>query len=504
MRNILHKFSLTTVAVITILLLLPPLPTEADGGPVLSDTELWAQLKEGQQTAVVTLKDDNTVDVDLFVSLLDSSGQSHEVVFFVPLGEAPSAFNVIERTSLDFDKELTTKLDEAIRQQEDDKRNIRLSLLSVMLLTNGGWMSVIGLPLLLSGCAHEASPEANFETDSSRVDIYGLDEDTDLETLILTTGLDPSVQATLSRLRGQRIAIVTLQTQPQLAGGDGSYRPTGQPGIHLSWTTKLVFQSATATYSYPLGTGSAWAHPIELTRVYVFAPPGINFTVQYPRLGTDQSGFSRGIFSSPYPKIVFYYGTSAYAVDEARGNFGNIWRATYTQSNSAEDIVITVGSSSGFLAALRRILVGLGIVPNLLVGLLIALAVWIVVWRYIMPRMVGIEYSWRSFRLWRDALIYPAINAVLVLGAASIVGIVYLVSEEFWVMWIIAGLILGILVIVPVVFAIPGVIYLLKWHWHRFNVTRSKAVLAYIVVILITNVAYLALASSYTALIGVI
>lgn len=489
--------------VLTICLLLAlPSPAKADGGPILSDPELWAQLKEGQQTAVVTLKDNNTVNVDLFVSMLDESGQSHEVVFFVPLGKDPTDFSVIEQTSLDFDQELTEELDEALRREVQSKRDIGLSLLSATLLINGGWMSPIGFALLLSGCAAAPAPEATYETDSSRVDIYGLNEDTDLEALINTTGLDPSVRATLSRLRGQRIAIVTLQTQPPLPGDDSSYHPVGQPGIHLAWTTELASQSAGAAYSYPLGTGSAWAHPIELTRVYVVAPPGIDFTVQYPRLGTDYSGFTQGPFGPPRPQIIRHYNTSAYAVDEARGNFGHIWRATYTQSNSAEDIVIITGSSAGFLITLRRVLVGWGIVPNLLVGLLMALVMWVIVWRYIVPRMLGTEYRWRGSRLWRDSLIYPGINAVLLLGGASIVGAFFLSPIPF--LAIIPGLIVAVLIVLPVLFAVPSVIYLLRRHVRSLGVSKSQAVTAYIVVILIANFAYLALAFGYAALIGVI
>ncbi len=504
MRNTLYRLFPAAILVITSLMLVFPSPAKADGGPILKDPELWDQLKEGQQTAVITLKDNDTVDVDLFVSLLDSSGQSHEIVFFVPLGTGPTDFSVIERTSLDFDQELTEELDEALREEAQNKRDIGLSLLPASLVINGGWMLAVWFPLLLSGCAAETAPISTYETESSRVDIYGLDEDTDLEALINTTGLDPSVQSTLSRLRGQRIAIVTLQTQSPLPGGNDSWRPTGQPGIHLAWTTALVTQSDRAAYSYPLGTGSSWAHPIELTRVYVVAPLGMDFTVQYPRLGTDHSGFTRPIFGNPAPRIIRHYHTPAYAVDEARGNFGHIWRATYSQSNSAEDIVVVVGSSGGFLTTLRRVLVGWGIVPNLLVGLLVALVLWVVTWRYIMPRMLRTEYRWRDSRLWRDSLIYPGINAVLVLGAASIVAILFLASKDFWPMWIIAGLIVTVLIVLPVMFGVPGVIYLLKRHWHSFNVYRGQAVKAYFVVILITNFAYLALAFGYTALIGVI
>lgn len=499
MRNILHRLYLVTIIVIVSLLVVA-YPVKADGGPVLSDPELWAQLEEGQQTAVVTLKDNNTVDVDLFISLLDSSGQSHEIVFFVPLGKDPTSFSVAEKTSYSFDKELTKELDEALREEVEGKRNVCLSLFPASAMINGGWMLAVWFPFLLSGCAHEAAPEAIYETESTRVDIYGLNEDTDLEMLINTTGLDPSVQLTLSRLRGQRIAVVTLHTIPPLTGDDSSYYPGGQPGIHLAWTTALAPQSATAAYPYPLGTGSAWAHPIEITRVYVVAPPGLDFTVQYPRLGTDYSGFTRPLFGTPESRILRYYHTSAYAVDEARGSFGHIWRATYTQSNSSEDVVIIAGSSGGFLTTFRRILVGWGVVPHILLGLLVALVLWVVAWRYIIPRMLKMEYRWRDPKLWRDSLIYPGINAVFVLAAATLVGLFSLMSGYLSIL----VLILAVLVLLPLILGIPGLLYLVIRHQYRMDFSGGHPVKAYIVVVLVTNFAYLALAFGYTALIGIL
>jgi hypothetical protein len=504
MRNIILRFCLNAIFVITGFLLVFPSPVKADGGPILTDPELWGLLKEGQQTAVITLKGDGTAGVDLFVSMLDSSGQSHEVVFFIPLGIAPSDFSVIERTSLDFDRELTEELDQALRDEVYNRRNVRLSMLPASAVINGGWMLVAWYPVLLSGCAQGEAPEASYETESSKVDIYGLDEDTNLYALINTTGLDSSVKETLSRLRGQRIAIVTLQTQPPLAGGEGSGSPLGQPGIHLSWTASLTRQSATAAYSYPLGTGSSWANPVEMTRVYVVAPHDIDFTVQYPELGAEHSGFTQGFFGVPEPNILRYDHISAYAIDEAWNSSGHIWRGIYTQSNSAEDIIVSVGSSSGFLSSLRRVLVGWGTVPNLIIGLLIALALWVVAWRYIMPRMVEADYNWRSPRLWRESLIYPAINTVAMLVAALIVGIPLLILGSVLGIWTVASLLLVAIIMLPVIFTVPGTIYLLRKQWLKFNVTRGQAFKAYITVSLVANLAYLALAFGYTALIGVL
>ena len=518
MRNRRKKFCLATTLLIAILLLCFPWPAIADGGPVLSDPQLWAQLEEGQQTAVVTLKSDSTVDVDLFVSLLDNSGESHEVVFFVPLGTDAADFTVTERTSLDFDRELIQELDEALRREVERKTNVWLSLLSPTLLTNGGWMLAICFPLLLSGCggAGTPSPEESYETDSSRVDIYGLDEDTDLQALINTTGLDPSVQETLSRLTGQRIAIVTLQTQPPVPGDgdDGWYEPTGQPGIHLAWTTALVAQSASVAYSYPLGTGSSWAHPIGLTRIYVVAPPGIDFTAEYPRLGTDYSGYSglaEGpfyLFDSPRPRIMDHYDTPAYAVDEARGNFGHIWRATYTQSNSAEDVVISLAPSGGLLTTVRGSLRGWGIVPTILLGLLVALLLWVVAWRYLMPRMLGTEYRWREARLWSDSLTYLGIHAGVVLAVAALAagGFVLgvLVGSFTGAAVFVAGAVVAAVVMVPALFGVPSIFLFVRKQRRETGVSGGRAARAYIVVVLVANAAYLALAFGYAALAGAI
>lgn len=519
MWNRRKKFCLATAFIIASLLLSFPSPTIADGGPVLSDPELWAQLEEGQQTAVVTLKSDNTVDVDLFVSLLDSSGESHEVVFFVPLGTDPMDFSVMEKTSLDFDKELIEELDDALRKEARSKANVWLSLLSATLLTNGGWMLAICFPLLLSGCGWGGGgiqPEETYETDSSRIDIYGLDEDTDLEALVNTAGLDPSVRETLSRLTGQRIAIVTLQTQPPLPddGGDPWYEPTGQPGIHLAWTTALVPQSGSVAYSYPLGTGSSWAHPIGLTRIYVVAPPGIHFTAQYPRLGTDYSGYSgfveRLLYPGrqPRPRIMDHYNTSAYAIDETRGDFGHIWRATYTQSNSAEDVVISLGSSDGFLTAVRRALRGWGIVPAILLGLLIAILLWVAAWRYFMPRMLGMEYRWRGSRLWQDSLTSLGINAGVVLAAAALAGGVFLLALFMGALAGMAGfvaalVIAGLLMLVALL-GVPSILLFVRRQRRELGVSRGRAAAAYIAVVLVANSAYLALAFGYAALAGVI
>jgi hypothetical protein len=473
------------------LILTFPLTVRADGGPVVGP-HLWASLKEGRQIAVVTLKDTNSADVDLFISLLDSTGESHEVVFFVPLGFNAGNFGVSEENSLDFDESNTKELDSIIYKDVQRRHQAINSLFAGTLLINGVWLLPIWVPVLLSGCA-APPPVATFETESSQVSIYGLDEDTDLVDLISTTGLDPAVPGTLSRLEGQQIAVVNLQTQPEVAGGSAEDRDERrrEPGIHLSWTTALVPGESGASYSYPLGTGDSWSHPIEITRIYVVAPPGIDFSVRYPELGVECSGHDRQ-FGGFTPRIADYQNIPAYAVDEAVGDFGHVWRATYTQSNSAEDIVITARPQS----RLSKVYAGAQAAGEgwwaFLLGLIAALAFWILGWRHLVPRLLGDSYQGDIATLQRCALTYTYTNFGLLFPGVIL----------YW-FWSATG---NNIMFVPLLILFGGVSTLIfsLGHLKRLGTDTRKAVKAYILVTLASNGAYLIFSLIYAKLTGII
>jgi hypothetical protein len=473
-----------------VLILAFPLPVRADGGPIVGP-HLWSSLKEGRQIAVVTLKGTNSAEVDLFISLLDKTGESHEVVFFLPLGFEAGDFGVFEEDSLDFDKGNTEDLDRILYKDVQRRQQSINSLFAGTLLINGVWLLPLWVPMLLSGCA-EAMPVATFETESSQVSIFGLDEDTDLDDLINTTGLDPSVRGSLSRLRGQRIAVVNLQTQPQGAGDDsGRGSRDSEPGIHLSWTTALVPGESGASYSYPLGTGDSWSHPIEITRIYVVAPPGIDFSVRYPELGVECSGYDRE-FGGYSPRIADYQSIPAYAVDDAVGNFGRVWRATYTQSNSAEDIVIAVKPQSW----LSRVYAGAQAAGEgwwaFLLGLIAALAFWILGWRRLVPRLLGDSYQGDIATLQRCALTYTYTNFGLLFPGVIL----------YW-FWSATG---NNIIFVPLFILFAGVSTLIfsLGHLKRLGVDTRKAVKAYVVVTLASNFAYLIFSVIYGKLTGII
>ena len=76
--------------------------------------------------------------------MLDESGQSHEVTFFVPLGIDATQFETTEETSREFEESVTAPLDALLRaeveRQATYKTNVRGSLLLGTLLSMaGGW-----------------------------------------------------------------------------------------------------------------------------------------------------------------------------------------------------------------------------------------------------------------------------------------------------------------------------------------------------------------------------
>lgn len=481
-----------------------PVSTGADGGPMV-DPLLFARLKEGQQVAVVKINDLNTASVDLFVSILDQTEESHEITFFVPLGIQATGFSVQERDSYSFSQSVTGGLDAVLFQDLLEDQKYISSLFAGALLTNGIWLTPLWLPLLLSSCAAPPpTPESTFKTDSSEVNVYGLNETTDIDALVSSSGLDPKVTGTLSRLRGQRIAVVKLKTN--VNGKDtsppGAASPSGEPGLHLSWVTSLTRTESGATYAYPLGTGVAWAHPIEMTRVYIVVPAGIDFNVQYPKLGTDYSGYYRK-YSSYVPRIAESPNLTGYAVDtsmeqnlsgyqayrypEYRG-LGRVWRITYTNSNAAEDILVSVSPRTGI--DLGIIVRNAGTSMALLIGLLIAALFWILAWYFLMPRLLTRGRQIKG--LLRFSLSYIGWNALLFFPGAILLLIFSYGSQAI------------ALSVAVVLFC--GVSILIFWFsgLRKLGVSTGQAIKAFTIVTLVSNGVYLLFVLGYAALVGAI
>ena len=468
-------------ACLGLVLLAPGLPARADGGPMV-DALLWQYLTEGQQVAVITLNDLETARIDLFVSLLDESGESHQVVYFLPLGNEAAGFSVFEQIAGDFDHTYTTALEQRLVGAHRNQLNNLDALFGAGLVGGGIWLLPFWAPLILTGCGGQP-PLASYTTKSSSIEVYALDETTDMDSLVATTGLDPSVTDSLERFRGQRIAVVNLQTRAAASGGTAR---GGEPGLHLGWTTSLAISGDAATYTYPLGTGSAWANPIKITRVYVTAPPGLEFSVTYPKLGADRSGYTM----ERAPRIASNLSSPGYAVDEARGNYGTIWRIAYAQSNAVENLTISVGKK-GTISGARG---GPSALPSgltFLLGLVVSVGIWVLAWKFVMPRLMGVRTSdIPEFWIWCVEL--PAFNFFLLVPGLILYGI-WTIGAYSATLWILSILFGGF-----------GALYFLTRILRRLIRYSARATLGFIVTALASNGIYLLLALGYANLVDII
>ncbi len=489
----MSAIKLKLAAVLALLVLITaiaiPSPVFADGGPIVSH-DLWGYLTEGHQVAVVNILDKDAVKIDLFISILDQTEQSHEVTFFVPIGQKSSYFTAVEEDLFALDKELTNDLDRIIRNRATEKKFTLQVLFTGALLTNGSLLAPLWAPLMLTGCAATAQqPEMMLETESSQISIYGIDDNTDIDALILTTGLPASVADTLESLKGQQIAVVKLQTQPQgepTSGDEQAEQSQSEPGLHLSWQATLIETEAGPTYTYPLGTGAAWSKPIELTRVYIVAPVGLDFDVAYPRLGADHSGYDITVGAN----INQFVNIPSYAVDEARdADYGRVWRISYTQSNATEDIVITVKEQSGF-GKFSASLEDAGLSISYPFALIVATVIWVLAWRYLMPRFLGAG----AVKLhWYSALIYPAINLAFIIFPGVILWLANFM-----------GLIVPALLAQFIIGGVVSIGFFYLIHGKRLGVSPGKAIGAFILASLSSSAAYLGLAALFAFIVNVI
>jgi hypothetical protein len=481
---ILLRFTVVAVLLVVILAIFIPTPALADGGPIVP-ADLWDNLKEGHQIAVISVINQDEAEVDLFISIQDKTTESHEVIFFVPIGKDATFHNAYEQNLHDFNEFNTAGLDQIIRTSVTTRQHAVQALFAGALLTNGAILSPLWATVLLTGCSSGAQqPEATFQTESSEINIFGIDDNTDLAALIATTGLAPSVYNTLSTLKGQRVAVVKLHTQPKATESEtpeSQNTPTSEPGLHLNWTTPLV----DSTYTYPLGTGAAWSKPIELTRVYISVPKGVDFDVQYPALGTEYSGYDyiKG------PNIQNYINTPAYAIDQASGDFGRVWRATYTMSNPTDNIIITVKPQSAlsqFFASAEEGAFGYSLLFALIIGVLI----WVFAWKYLMPIFLGIKEK-HPMLAWYYALIYPGCNLIFIIFPGMLFYLFFLFDATL-ISFILLFLVLG--------GAIIGIFSLA--HGGRLGVSRGKAIGAFVLTSLCSNAVYLLLAVGFAWFVG--
>jgi hypothetical protein len=311
-------------------------------GMVLVETPSMRLFSEQYQGAVVTVHDDRTAGVELFVSLASSSAQPQRVQFLLPLQTVPRAFRAREQAQQEFAAEVMAPLDEVLQTgaaNDEERERSRQQIPVEHALLLGPW----GLWALLSGTAGGAgagglqppAPVLSAVTQHARADIYASLQPDQLARLAGLADLPDQVRQTLQSYAGRPFALVELHLLP-LPPVTGKPRPDAPPlsppGVRFTFTQRMLPNRDGTVYHYdfPLGTGRAWAHPIAWTVVYVAGARHLNLHVQFP----DRPLPEAAPMGKPYDSETW--------AEVARGQ--QVYVATYGPDpkggNPARDVVI--------------------------------------------------------------------------------------------------------------------------------------------------------------------
>jgi hypothetical protein len=266
-----------------------------DGAPLVP-SRLLRVFSEQSQLAVVEVRADRTVSVDLFISLMDTSRESHEVPFLLPLQTMPDEFTVSEMTLKQFrDRHLQPLHDIMDRAQRADSPEAAKNMLGICALACNPMAVILASPILMpvyagargrAGHLMAPAPALSVETKHARAEVYPALKSDELAALARAPDLPATVSQGLKAYVGRPFALIRLRTMPGPNATDDAYwrAPSdAQPGLHFRFTQDMLADGGAHVYDSPLGTGKAWELPIKDTQVYVTAPEDFRLAITFPR-----------------------------------------------------------------------------------------------------------------------------------------------------------------------------------------------------------------------------
>ncbi len=324
---------------------------------VLLAPEEWrGHISEQVQFAVVEVRAEGRVRVDVCLSLSDDSRGPHDLYLVLPLQARPEGFEA-----------RTMPVDRFWRQHLAPLEALFEDALVHLARHRGALQSGARVGAFAAGPVAVAAflPRSLFARPrvrrygglSDRVILSGRSVRTQVLQADVHDSLKPDKLAALTQLpavpaaakesieqyAGRPFALVKLRTLPPRRRG--AARPQARmPGIVLTFTEKMIEREGALCYDYPLGTGRAWPGEIPLTQIYVTAPEQFDLDVTFPRR-------PRTAGLRDYERNMAYLDESAAWV--ARGL--QVHMARYDGANPTEDIrvVLQAQGESEFAVAAR-------------------------------------------------------------------------------------------------------------------------------------------------------
>lgn len=279
------KDSMIQYIIIGLLIFFASSYVSADGIGIPPDPSVYYNISESQQIAVIDIKEENIFNVDMFISLVDNSGQSNEITFVLPFYDKPNNFHVEEETYNEFNNRITGTLDAFIRRNDRVKERVRDDFVVFCMLGNIGIGSPISILIWQLGVFNiggggEIQPEEIIVTEHTQVEVYNISDSNILRNLLNQLNLSEEVKQKMLLFDGKYLYFIKIKTIPGKEEERYFWKGYNSQGIHFSFVVKAKDNK----YIYPLSTGNTWQNPIPLTRVYVKYPNTLVVNVSFPTL----------------------------------------------------------------------------------------------------------------------------------------------------------------------------------------------------------------------------
>lgn len=260
-----------------LLLLLLPCLARADG---FAYGKSMRVIRESDQLAVIHL-DERQADVNMFIAI-DGIPAGETVTYVLPFWYRPDGFTLTEMDNVDFQKQIVSPANSkliATNRLTAERTSERLANVGLAIA-----LGPAGFPIMMQ--AREKSrqyssgtmrPYRVTETAHARAELFRGVQAQDLPALVARAGLPAKYAEPLKRYHTQHFAVMRLT-------GPKAGEKTGGTGVRYHFRHAIPADQR-GTYTYPLGTGAAWAKPILLTEVYLTCPDKYALQVKAPQIG---------------------------------------------------------------------------------------------------------------------------------------------------------------------------------------------------------------------------
>ncbi|MFN3422662.1 MAG: hypothetical protein ACK40X_13165, partial [Armatimonadota bacterium] len=326
----------------------------ADSG-ILVKESLWRYIAEDNQLAVIKIDENGYVDVSLFISIVDKSGNSNIIHLVLPFRDRPISFQAEELVLADFKRQYVEAIVMRERKiqfarfqgQEAINNCFRIALalsFPLGLLIERAFLPPLPTPKaappgLALGEAQTITPELVVTTEHTRTEVYRVRQESDVEQLLKETEIS---QRQLERLKrqivGRHLYLVTVKTVPLKSKQQSHSEAIShskpileEERLGVVFLVRLEAQrnGHELTFTYPLGTGETWWHPISLTELFILTPPKGLLEIRFPKLDAKDRSSPAGMYLDSWQKTFV-----------GRDEIGHIVRLTYGNANPSEDVVV--------------------------------------------------------------------------------------------------------------------------------------------------------------------